>query len=75
MTRKQSLFFLAVYTLVLVKWWLDLVFMPAKPSDIYGFWSRLIPLVVGSVAWLMWVGALIAEFGRRGGPRPPARAS
>jgi hypothetical protein len=75
MTRKQNFFFLAVFSLVLVKWWLDLVFIPAKPNDIYGFWSRLIPLVVGSVAYLIWVGSLIAESRRVEQPRQPPQAS
>ena len=75
MTRKQNYFFLAVFSLVLVKWWLDVMFIPARPSDIYGFWSRLFTLVVGSVGYLMWVGCLIAESRRGGGPRQPSQGS
>ena len=71
MTRKQNGLFLAVFGLVLVKQLLDLAFIPDRPGDIYGFWSRLIPLVVGSLAYSMWVGALITKTRRREARRPP----
>jgi hypothetical protein len=71
MTRKQHILCLAVFSLVLVERWLDLTVRPRPLTDIYGFWSRLVPLVLGSLAYVMWVGVLIAESRRAGGPRPP----
>jgi hypothetical protein len=75
MTRKQNYFFLAVFSLMLVKWWLDFIFIPAKPTDIYGFWSRLVPLVLGSVAFVMWLGVLFTESRRREGRHQPPQGS
>jgi hypothetical protein len=75
MTRKQHIVCLAAFSLFLVERWLDLAFRPARPSDVYGFWSRLVPLVVGSLAYVMWVGALIAMCRRGGGPRQRRQGS
>ena len=75
MTRKNQIFILAVFGLMLINWWLDLAFKPARPSDVYGFWSRLIPLVVGCVAFVMWVGVLVADSRRGGGPQQPPPGS
>ena len=75
MTRKQGFFILAAFSIVHVNRWLDLVFVPGRTSDVYGFWSRLIPLVVGSVAYLIWLGVLVAGSRRGGGPRQAPHGS
>ncbi len=75
MSKKQHILCLAAFTVVLVNWWIQVAFAPARPSDVYGFWSRLVPLVLGSLAYLIWLGVLVAGFRRRGGPGQPPRAS
>jgi hypothetical protein len=71
MTRKYAIGFWAFLSLALAHQWYNFTVTPARPTDIYPPWSRLIPLTLFSLFWVIGVGLLIVSCFRRNGKNRP----
>jgi hypothetical protein len=58
MGTKQTTIFVVVLALFIGYGWYELLVIPARPSDIYPPWSRLMCLVPATVAWVISAGNL-----------------
>jgi hypothetical protein len=65
MGTKQPTFFVVVLALFIGYGWYGFLTTPARPSDIYPPWSKLMLLVPATAAWVIAAGGLLYRMIRK----------